>query len=310
LARHRVPLAGETADQGFVEIQLPPMRNALSTLDGSQGGFTTYDGLLGAWQLAMDSLSLRGLTTLERVPRGGQWTIPTVDDVANEGQILLENTISTTQDVVFGAKVAKPTTLGSRWVRVPNSLLEDGERYSEQLIGVLGRRVARLQNRLAIEGTGVGQPLGLTKAVSTASATAGAITTANIGDLLNAASSSVYDDENNRPTFVMHKTIWTTLLKSLDGAGKPIWIGDDALRLAGFGVVLNSAMPAVMTAGTVSVLFGDFKRVKTVEANEMRLVSDGETLGEYNVTRFQAILRTDIVLPDAGDHPIVGLLHT
>src|SRR5215210_4027989 len=87
---------------------------------------------------------------------------PTVDDTANEGAILGENTQVSEQDVVFGQADIGAFMYTSKMVRVSFQLLQDNAFNLEGwLAGALGARIGRIQNRHFTVGTGTSQPDGL-----------------------------------------------------------------------------------------------------------------------------------------------------
>jgi hypothetical protein len=92
---------------------------------------------------------------------------PTVDDTANKGELLAENTEAGSQDVTFGQVTLKAFKFSSKLVKVSRELLQD----SYFPVGAILRdlfvdRIGRITNDYFTTGTGTGQPQGVVTAAT------------------------------------------------------------------------------------------------------------------------------------------------
>jgi HK97 family phage major capsid protein len=86
---------------------------------------------------------------------GAPMNWPTVNDTANVGAILAENTQVTEQDVTFGQTPLGAYMYTSRLVRVSYQLLQDSAfNLDEFLRDILGERIGRILNQHFTTGTG------------------------------------------------------------------------------------------------------------------------------------------------------------
>ncbi len=303
---------GDRVPEGLNIDLLPQSRldefRSQSALDGSAGAFGVAHGFVGALEMALNSLPMRRLATVDRIARGGESSYPTIDDRTNgTGALLGESEQESEVSVVFSSANLRPYKVTSGKVLVPHELTEDAPRFAAQMGAILGRRIARIQNSLATNGTGTGQPQGVvTGSTKVSAASATAIAPGDLFDLLANVAAGVFDSA--APVFMMTQTTWSVIQKLVDGNGQSL-LDTSRRRLLGYPVIRNSNMSSTLASGEVSVLFGDFRAVRFIEVADVRLDAFTETAAELDQIIFRALLRFDSQLIDAGDSPIVGLEH-
>jgi HK97 family phage major capsid protein len=213
---------------------------------------------------------VRDVAEVITTDNGADLPWPTVDDTANVGAILAENTQVTEQDVTFGQAILSAYMYTSKLVRVSLQLLQDSAFDVEDwLTGALGRRIGRIQNTHFTTGTGTGQPEGI-QTNSTIGVTGGAGTglTISYNDLVSLVHSidPAYRARGNGAFMLNDATIAAVRRLRDDsggaGLGRPLWepsvqVGQPD-SLMSYPVIANNDMP-VMAINAKSILFGDFR---------------------------------------------------
>ncbi len=230
---------------------------------------------------------------------------PTVNDTANVGAILAENTQVAEQDVVLGTADLDAYMYTSKLVRVSLQLIQDSGFDVEQwLQGALATRIARIQNTHFTTGTGTAQPLGI--ATSPTTGVTAASQTAVTYDELVSLESSVDPEYIQGPGvgFMMNTTTLATIRKLKDTTNRPLLEPDvqaGAPRsLLGHKVFVNQAM-SNMAASTKPVLFGNFRAAYvTRDAGPMSVARLSERYADFLQVGFLAFLRSDGIVQDAS----------
>ena len=285
-------------------------RRALSVSTGSGGGVTVPAGFVRNWELAQDALPIPRLATKDRVPHGGEWPTPTIDDRAGNGvgTILNENATGTTVAATWGRMIAKPYKITSGNIKCPFELSQDATRFAAQFGKVAGLRYARGVNYFGTVGTGVNQPMGLCfSANSVAAANSSTIAGDDLINLMAGIGDGHFDDELNPPRWMLAKSTLAKIWALKDGQGRYLFNFEER-KLFGFPVTLNSVMPAIAT-GNSSLLFGDFSKVLLTEVNSVRIDAFSETFADSDQILWRAIGRADVTLLEAGSNPIARLAH-
>lgn len=248
---------------------LVPESRAQST-SGSAGGYTIPTTLarelvksMAAWGPMLDPGITRELVTAS----GETIYVPTVNDTANVGVRLAENTEATSEgDVVFGQKQLDAYKYSSGPILVSSELLQDSAFDMGAILNeLMGERIARKVNTDLTTGDGSGDPNGIVTASTLGKTAAGAaaITADELIDLYH----SVDPAYRNSPNFrFMFKDSTLQLIRKLKDAENRYLIdglrdGAGVINLAGITVPysINQAMPAA-TTGLKSVLVGDFSK--------------------------------------------------
>jgi HK97 family phage major capsid protein len=302
------PLTNEqtkTLHNGITEI-----KGAAGVGTGSAGGFLVppefRDALI---EQVTFVAAMRQFAEVIRTDTGANLPWPTVDDTAQEGAILGENTQISEQDVTFGQASLDSYMYTSKLVRVSLQLLNDNAfNLNSWLPRALGQRIGRIQNRHFTVGTGTAQPdgiitsatVGVTGSGSFAGA-GGAVTYNNLIDLIDSIDPS-YLTANSR--FMMNQTVRKSIRKLVDGQQRPLW--EPSLQvgapdtLLGYAVALNNYM-AVPAQNAKTILFGDINAAYVIrdvsDVAVMRLV---ERYADFLQVGFFAFQRSDGTLQNAS----------
>lgn len=233
---------------------------------------------------------------------------PTVDETAQEGAILGENTQISEQDVTFGQASLDAYMYTSKLVRVSYQLLNDNAfNLNTWLPRALGQRIGRVQNRHYTVGTGTAQPDGIITSATVgvtgtgSFATTGGLSYDNLIDLIESIDAS-YIDGNSR--FMMAQATRKVVRKLKDGQQRPLWEPSVQVgvpdSLLGYPVALNNYM-ATPAVNAKAVLFGDIAAAYVIrdvsDVAVMRLV---ERYADFLQVGFFAFQRSDGTLQNAS----------
>ena len=243
----------------------PREQRALGIATGGAGGYTVPQGFLRKiteYQKLFGGV--RANANVIQTAAGNALPWPAIDDTANVGAILAENTGMTQQDVAFTTKTLNAYMYTSLLVLVSYQLLEDTAFDLEANLGQwLGTRIGRIQNTHFTVGTGTGQPEGIqTNSVIGTTLATGNTTSVTYGGLIDLISSvdPAYRQGGNAK-FMMSDTALATVRKLTDSQNRPLW--EPSVQagypdmLLGYPIVINQDMP-VPAANAKSILFGDF----------------------------------------------------
>lgn len=213
--------------------------------------------------------SVRSVATVITTDSGASLPWPTVDDTANVGAILAENTQVTEQDVTIGQASLDVYMYTSKLVRVSLQLINDSAIDVDDLLArLLAMRIARIQNQHFTTGTGTGQPEGIqTNATSGVTLPAGNTTTITYDGLVDLAHSIDPAYRTANAKYMARDSVLASVRKLKDTTGQPLWqpsmqagMPDTVL---GYPIVTNPDMPAP-AASVKSVLFGDFEQAYVI----------------------------------------------
>lgn len=208
--------------------------------------------------------SVRSVATVITTDSGASLPWPTVDDTANVGAILAENTQVTEQDVTIGQASLDVYMYTSKLVRVSLQLLNDSAIDVDELLSrLLAARIARIQNQHFTTGTGTAQPEGIqtnaTSGVTLPTGNTTSITYDGLVDLVHSVDPA-YRTDNAK--FMARDSVLASIRKLKDTTNQPLW--QPSLQagqpdsVLGYPIVTNPDMPAP-AASVKSVLFGDFE---------------------------------------------------
>lgn len=253
--------------------------------------------------------AMRQYAEVIRTDTGANLPWPTVDDTAQEGAILGENTQISEQDVTFGQASLDAYMYTSKLVRVSFQLLNDNAfNLNSWLPKALGARIGRVQNRHFTVGTGTAQPdgimtsatVGVTGSGSFAGA-GGAVTYDNLIDLIDSIDPS-YINSNSR--FMLNQTVRKSIRKLKDSQNRPLW--EPSLQvgapdqLLGYAVALNNyiATPAV---NAKTILFGDIQAAYVIrDVSDVAVMRLTERYADFLQVGFFAFQRSDGTLQNAS----------
>lgn len=287
-------------------------KRALSSINLAAGAALVPEGFLNRMEAALLFYnSIRPLADVMRTDGGGPLPLPTVNDTANEGEILGENKAVSEKDVEMGAVTLGAWKFGSKMIIVPVELLEDSAFNLVDFLGrICGERIGRRENRAFTLGTGNNGPLGVVPAATTFSA---ASASALAFDDVNKLFHSVDPSYRQNGTFMFHDQVVLTLRTLKDDNNRPLWIvdplGSQPDSILGRPYVINQHMDSTFASGKKSILFGDFSKyvIRDVASTRMRRLV--ERYAEKDQEGFVMFRRADGTIIDAGTHPLKVLKH-
>lgn len=196
---------------------------------GSEGGYLVPDGFRDKLQERM--LAFGGLATVVETvttSTGNPLPWPTLDDTANVGEIVAEGgTFSAGADLVFGQKSLGAYKYmaggGSATpLRVSVELLQDSAFDVQSLVTrKLGERIARIQSRHWVTGTGVGEPQGIVDGITGEEASASGPTYDDLVDWTHNVDPAYREAGQCRWAF--NDASLAAVQKIKDSHGDPIW---------------------------------------------------------------------------------------
>lgn len=182
-----------------------------------------------------------------------------------------ESIAYTPSDETF-AQVALGAHKSTTKIIVSEELLEDSAFALDQFLArEFGERLGVLQNTAYVKGDGSGKPQGILSSntasnVTTSTAAVGNVTSFSYTALVTAAFALPRQYRRNA-SFVVNDTSARNLYLMVDSQNRPLWnvnvasTGPDTFL--GYPIYTDPDLPAP-AAGTISLLFGDFRRGYTV----------------------------------------------
>ena len=294
------------------QATLTPEERALSTTDGSAGGFAIPEDSQFMNRIIEARLQFGGMRRSRafvfETDNGQDIPVVTDDDTSNSGVILPENTAAAEQDVVLGQVLFKAFTYSSKLVKVPLQLLQDVSfNLDSWLAAKLGMRIERALEAHLATGDGVSKPEGLTVNGTTGVTGASGQTTSVTWDDLVDLKHSVDIAYRDSPEWMFHDLTLRELKKIVDGNGRPLWQSGVAIgepdSIDGDPYVVNNDMP-LMAASAVSIAYGDFSQFWVRDVRGAQLLRLSERYAEALQVAFLMFSRHDGKLVDAGTNPI------
>ena len=203
---------------------------------------------------------------------GGVLPWPTADDTATSGEIVGQGVAANVSDLTIGNVLFNDFTIDSKIIKVARELIRD-ERVGllrTVLAELLAERLSRKNNSVLTNGTGTGEPYGLTVASTTTGLTSTSATAITGAELVNMLYSvDKYYSAGNKVAWMMHRTT-LAYLRTLDFTTNTTHlfadrvIAGDPEMLLGYPVVINNDLPATSgglpVASTKHIYFGDFSK--------------------------------------------------
>ena len=282
-------------------------------LTANVGGYTIAEDFSGALEKSLLAFGgMREVSTVKRTSTGADLPWPTMSDHANKGAILNEaTTIGSSVDPTFGVVLFKAFKYHSTPILVSSELLQDSAFDLSAEIGqAVGERIARIQNDHFTTGAGTTLPKGVVVSAGlgkTATAT-NAIVADELIDLLH----SVDPAYRNGARFMLHDTVLAAIRKLKFSIGSDqvgyVWQGSFQTgvpdRILGYPYTINQSMASAFTTAQKLVLFGDFSKYVIRDVAEIRLVVLRERYADLDQIAYDAFLRSDGQLKDAGTDPV------
>ena len=252
---------------------------------------------------------VRAVSELMLTSSGNPLEWPSVNDVdgsgdPNEGE---EGAVSQAEpEMAFDQIILSAYKYSSKEVKVSRELFEDSAFDIPSLVGdLLGKRLARTQNKLLTTGTGSSQPQGVVtgSSLGVTAASNAAITPDELMDLIWAVDRSY----RSAGKFMMHDNTAKYVRQLKDGDGNYFLVMSNNVgeldRLFGYELRVNNDMAEIATVAK-TVLFGDFKKFKVREVRRIRTVRLNELYAKNDLLGFFSWIRFDSHVLDAGNKPI------
>jgi HK97 family phage major capsid protein len=242
--------------------ELTPEERALVAGTDASGGYTIPEGFIDQVDVAMKKhnwMDDAGVTVLPTTT-GADLPMPTMDDTAQMGEQLDENTAATEQDFDFGVTTLKAFLFSSQMVPISRVLLQDsGVNVRDVVTKALGERLGRIFSLRGTTGNGTSQPEGIVTAAA-AGVTTVSETAITYDEIIN-LEHEVDPAYRMGAKFMYHDTTSRQLRKLKDGDGRPLWQpslqAGVAPTLNGRPFVINQNMAEIAESNDV-MLFGDY----------------------------------------------------
>ncbi|MEA3389383.1 MAG: phage major capsid protein [Pseudomonadota bacterium] len=261
-------------ERGLTEEEMSTLRtgrpqNAQGTGTGAAGGYLVPAGFGGELLEALKAFGgMRSVAQVIQTASGSDLPWPTVDETAQEGEIVAENQQATSQDVTFGTTSIGAYKWSSKIFTLPFELLQDqgaGIDVEAFVRRAAATRIARVQNKKYTVGTGTNEPLGIvTSATAGRIGATGTVTSPTYDDMIELEHSV---DPAYRTMegvgWMFHDFMLRNLKKLKDISGYPLWLpglsAKDPDTFLRYKYTINQDMPQP-AANAKSILFGDFKQ--------------------------------------------------
>ena len=289
-------LEGETSG---VELE----RRDLLMSDPVKGQETVETRVVRNFYQVMDQVSglWRTAGKIETGPDESPLKLPVVTDFGEGDQELPEGNeigISDSEivSVKFGAYRYASIQPISNTLR-NSSVLDFGMLVTE----TLGKRLVRSYRDRLATGDGVAQPQGVTVGASQGPTTAAsdAITDDELVDLVHAVGAEYRDAATS--SFVMHDSTWQHARKLKDADGRYL-AGDltngAELRLLGYPVVIDRAMPEMGDAGNRPVVFGAIHDAYRIRHTAVRIDESEHYRFERDEHSYRVVMGLDAKVID------------
>jgi HK97 family phage major capsid protein len=277
---------------------------AQSVGTNSAGGYLVEPTMASQITTSMKLYSsmLQAVTTLNTAG-GDTINHPTVDDTANKGELIAENTAVASQDVTFGNVALRGYIFSSKLVLVPLTLMQDSAFDLNAYLGqILSERLGRIINQYLTTGTGSSQPTGIAAAGSVGKTGATGQTASIIYDDLVDLVYSVDPAYRVYGSFMAANATIAAIRKLQDGHLRPLWQPAVAAgqpdTLLGFPLLSNPEV-ATMAANAKSLFFGDFTKYVFRNVTGMPIMQLRERYAEYFQVGFIGFARGDGNLTDS-----------
>lgn len=294
-------------DRALFQAGFDAELRAQSSGTTTTGGYSVPQGF---WAKVTETMkAYGGLLTVANVletDSGNTIPWPTVDDTANVGAILSENTQITGQDITFGQNSLSAYTYTSKLILASFQFLQDTGIDAEAFIArQVGIRIGRAVAAHLASGTGTGQPQGVTNFATGKTGTTGQTTSITYDDLVDLIHSV---DPAYRTAgacnWAMADSSLKVIRKIKDTQGRPLWEPSVQAgtpdNLLGYGVVVDNGIP-VMAANAKSVAFGDFNSglvVRQVRGGQLLRLT--ERYADFLQVGFFGFTRLDARIDDAA----------
>lgn len=255
---------------------------------------------LKAWGPMLDPGVTRMLTTAT----GAALTFPTMNDTANTGALIAENTQVSLAEIAFGTKTIDAFKYTSGVVLVSDELLQDSVLDVEAIIrDAMSERIGRIANTHLTTGDGSSKPNGI---VAAATAVEGSddvtVTFDDMIDLEHSIDPAYRSDPSCK--WMFNDSTLKALRKLKDLEGNYIWQPADVragapAQILGYGYAINQAVASI-GASAKPVVFGAFNKYIVRNVKEFAIKRLVERYADYGQVGFIGFTRFDGELLDAA----------
>lgn len=271
---------------------------ALNVATGSQGGYLVPNAWLKEYQSRLVSASgwlKAGVTVIDTENQYGRtWLHFFSDDTANEAEILAENTPLSSTPVPAAAVKTPSVVKFSTGGLVSGEILADAAfDLDSYLQGLFAVRVARKFNNWAsVDATN-----GIIPQI-TVSATAASQTVPTIVELTNLQTAIDYAYREDGAAYMLSPQMEAVLRQQVGTSGNKLYPEMERGQLLGYDYTVNVDIP--YAAGSVGVVFGNFKRLAIVQNVRPILTKSVERFAEFDQRFYAFFHRMGIKLVDAN----------
>jgi len=286
------------------------VRNALSSQDGTKGGYTFGETFTSNLEVAMVASSgIMEAADIIRTETGEPMRWPTVNDTSNSGRQIGENgAVTSTAQPTFGQKVWYAHKFTSDEILVPYELLNNNAVGLETVIPeLLGERIGRIINSKGTTGSGASTLTGIVtaSALGVTGAGASSITFDEVIDLEHSVNR--VHRRRDGVGYMFNDTTLKVIRKLKDGNSNYLWQSGansgapDTINT--YAYIINDDM-ADLGASAKPVLFGRLKQYKLRMVRRIRVYRLTERHRENDQDAFLAFVEADGNLLNAGDNPV------
>lgn len=292
-----------------MQTGITPEMRAAGTTSGAVGGFLIPQGYLpelykalAVWGPMLDP----GVTRVLSTDTGNPLPWPTVDDIANIGALLAENTAATEQDITLAQRQLDAFLYTSKIVRVSVQLLQDSAFDMDSLLNDLfGERIGRIANQHLTTGTGTAQPNGVVTAAGLGKTTAAvaAVTADEIIDFYHSVNPAYRAAPKFRMMFNDSTLLAIRKLKDTQNRYLIDGLKDTGavINIAGISVpyFVNQAV-ATMATGAKFAVAGDFGKYIARIVKDFTVLRLVERYADFLQVGFVAFNRIDGEIADTS----------
>lgn len=298
----------EAREQSRIRHQMREERAAQAVGTAALGGNTVPDEMMREIDVALAAWGgMREAATIISTNSGADMPIPTSDDTDQSGEIIGENAAVNEQAVDFGQLILQAYKYSSKLIPISVELLQDSATNMPMFLGErIGERIGRITNFHFTQGTGTGQPKGITVAAVTSgitAATAGELDWTEVLALIHSVDPA-YRRRGAR--FMLHDNTLLKMKQMKDSQNRPVWmpalIPGQPDTFDGYGYIVNNDMP--FAAASRGLIFGDLSKYLIREVRTMELMRLNERFAEKHQVAFLGFARYDGDLVDAGAGPV------
>jgi HK97 family phage major capsid protein len=282
------------------------MSRAQTTQTDGTGGFTIDEVIQDEITLKMaDFGGVRSVARVIRTATGGPFNWVVMDDTANNGAWLAENTAAAAQDTAYTNVQFNAYKASSDYMLVPSELMQDSKfDFVSHVNTTLAERLGRRTNLGYTTGSGSSQPSGLDD-TSAAGATNDVAAVIDFDDLLDLKHSV---DAAYRKAGTTHWMFNDTILRNIKkvaiaSANQSLWqpgiVGGEPSLIDGDRYVVNNDMADIAT-NSHSVLYGDFQKYIIRDVAGLQIKRSDHIKFLEDQSTFVGFLRTDGKLVDSN----------